>query len=592
MQELEEEFKNALAAFRAQQDERNRIIMKDRCIIGMTTTAAATYQKVLDVVAPKIVVVEEAAEILEAHVVTSISKHCEQLIMIGDHKQLRPKPNVYKLERSPHNLGVSLFEKLLKKGITVDQLTVQHRMRPEIRELLVPDIYADLKDHVSVTSMENIKGMKHNLFFIDHDKLEDKQENSSSHSNEYEAKYLLHLADYLLKQGYSKQQITILTPYRGQTRTIRNLIGEYDPETNIKITAIDNYQGEENDIILLSLVRSNEAKRIGFMREATRICVSLSRARKGLYIIGNSKLFASQSDIWKNIFVKLKKKEQMGRSLWLQCDNHEKPVHTEIQNAEAFEAVVNGGCSLKCGVRLECGHACPENCHPRDPDHKFITCDKPCTKSCPNGHKCRNRCYERCRCKEVIEKTMPKCGHKLKVECETSPMDHVCNERCKTKLPCGHMCKNYCGLPCSKQCHNLVEVTLRCGHNRQIECYKSALTEALVCRLPCTATLKCEHPCTGTCEECFHGRLHVPCKQRCGRDLICGHQCNAKCINCPPCEKMCQRKCKHSECKRRCWEECIPCKSPVIGNASIIPVKTIAVTCVTGQDVMNRAKRN
>jgi superfamily I DNA and/or RNA helicase len=54
-----------------------------------------------------------------------------------------------------------------------------------------------------------------------------------------------------------------------------------------RITAVDNFQGEENDIILLSLVRSNPQNRIGYLSEANRICVALSRAKKGLYVIGN-----------------------------------------------------------------------------------------------------------------------------------------------------------------------------------------------------------------------------------------------------------------------------------------------------------------
>ncbi|KAH9515715.1 NFX1-type zinc finger-containing protein 1 [Bulinus truncatus] len=70
-------------------------ILQDAKVIGMTTTGAAKHRKVLQNVGPKIVVVEEAAEVLEAHIVTALSRHCQHLILIGDHQQLRPKTEVY-----------------------------------------------------------------------------------------------------------------------------------------------------------------------------------------------------------------------------------------------------------------------------------------------------------------------------------------------------------------------------------------------------------------------------------------------------------------------------------------------------------------
>jgi superfamily I DNA and/or RNA helicase len=58
---------------------------------------------------------------------------------------------------------------------------------------------------------------------------------------------------------------------------------------------VDNYQGEENDIILLSLVRSNDDGTIGFLREDNRVCVAMSRAKKGLYVIGNFTMLSDRS---------------------------------------------------------------------------------------------------------------------------------------------------------------------------------------------------------------------------------------------------------------------------------------------------------
>lgn len=64
---------------------------------------------------------------------------------------------------------------------------------------------------------------------------------------------------------------------------------------------MDNYQGEENDIILLSLVRSNESGNVGFLKSENRICVALSRAKYGFYIMGNMDNFYNSGNLWKQI---------------------------------------------------------------------------------------------------------------------------------------------------------------------------------------------------------------------------------------------------------------------------------------------------
>jgi len=69
----------------------------------------------------------------------------------------------------------------------------------------------------------------------------------------------------------------------------------------MKITVVDNYQGEESDIILLSLVRSNENGNVGFLKTVNRICVALSRAKYGLYIMGNMDNLYNSGNLWKQI---------------------------------------------------------------------------------------------------------------------------------------------------------------------------------------------------------------------------------------------------------------------------------------------------
>jgi superfamily I DNA and/or RNA helicase len=100
-----------------------------------------------------------------------------------------------------------------------------------------------------------------------------------SKSNEHEAKFLAGLCRHLILQGYTAERITILTTYTGQMFLLKKETNALSTCKGVRVTVVDNYQGEENDIILLSLVRSNEENNIGFLKTDNRICVAISRAK-------------------------------------------------------------------------------------------------------------------------------------------------------------------------------------------------------------------------------------------------------------------------------------------------------------------------
>ena len=126
----------------------------------------------LKAIRPSITIVEEAAEVLEAHIITSLTPGCQHLILIGDHQQLRPNPTVYNLQIN-YDFDVSLFERMVRNGMEFARLCQQHRMRPEIAKLL-DHIYLDpkLENHDSVLKFEGIRGVQRNLFFLEHSKRE------------------------------------------------------------------------------------------------------------------------------------------------------------------------------------------------------------------------------------------------------------------------------------------------------------------------------------------------------------------------------------------------------------------------------------
>jgi superfamily I DNA and/or RNA helicase len=89
--------------------------------------------------------VEEAAEVFEAHIMTSMSHKTSHVILIGDHEQLRPSPAVHTLDIQ-YNLSMSMFERLIKNKIEHSTLATQRRMRPEISKVM-NFIYPKLQNH-------------------------------------------------------------------------------------------------------------------------------------------------------------------------------------------------------------------------------------------------------------------------------------------------------------------------------------------------------------------------------------------------------------------------------------------------------------
>ena len=508
------------AMFKKKTKEIKLGILQGAKVIGVTTTAAARENDLLSQLQSMISIVEEAAEVLEPHLVASLTPHTQHLILIGDHKQLRPKPTDYHFGMS-HKLNISLFERLVSNDLPHATLKFQRRMRPEISQIVSEHVYdKKLVDHERTKTYEHVRGVKRNLYFINHNKEESSEDpDTKSYSNEHEAEFIACLCKYLLYHEYKRHQITVVTSYKSQEHKIRFKLGSKGIATNpsdgeyIRVATIDNYQGEENDIILLSLVRSNRKKSAGFLKESNRVCVALSRARHGLYCIGNFQLFQASCEFWSSIVDDLKSRSILGDSLELVCNRHK--IVTKVSCADDFEKVPDGGCDLPCiALYKDCGHQCPRKCHPDDKNHES-PCQHPCPKLLPNcQHPCTKKCYEEC------------------------------DERC-TKL---------------------IERELLCGHRQKVECYLDEFQSVRACTYPCGAKLMCGHYCKGDCGTCYQGHLHAQCKKMCERTLFCGHKCPVphQCsMSCPLCFMTCFYECSHSKCQTStCFSLCTPCDRP------------------------------
>ena len=424
-------------------EQKNTKILQSKRIIACTTTAAAKYTKILQGAAPGIVIVEEAGEILESHVLTAMTPNTKQLILIGDHQQLRPRVKNYALtveKGEGYDLNRSLFERLIRAGIPHTTLHQQHRMCPEISALVRNLTYPSLVDAPSTFNRDPIKGVQGRVIFIDHKQPElaashitDRNDQGSpgSKQNAWEAAMVLKIVRYMAQQGYGTAQQVVLTPYLGQLNLLKKeLEKSYDPVLNdidshelvkaglmspatasvskrgIRLSTVDTYQGEESDIVIASLTRSNSSGDIGFMIAPERLNVLLSRARKALIIIGNSATFLASrkgADTWRPFFKLLTEHNDIHDGLPVKCEQHPDRQNVLTQPSDFEQLCPDGGCSAPCGSKLSCGlHDCPQKCHALT-DHSKMACDVMLSDECPRQHTLSWRCSK------VRPPTCPKC---------------------------------------------------------------------------------------------------------------------------------------------------------------------------------------
>ncbi|KAL4804110.1 hypothetical protein BDV18DRAFT_166268 [Aspergillus unguis] len=577
-------------------EEVNRRALMQAHVVGITTTALARHIETLRRLGSKVIICEEAAEVMEAHVTSALMPGVEHFIQIGDHRQLRPQIRNHSLSleaptRGKWQLDRSQFERRAVgepglKPAPIAQLNVQRRMRPEISQL-IRRVYPTLEDHPSVKRLPNVVGMWQNLFWLDHRYNEDLRDDGSrvkSHSNQWEVDMATALVRHLVRQGtYSSKDIALLTPYTGQLRKLRTslssdfeiCLSERDLDTlaadgfedtengdvngkvmekktlvqTLRLATVDNFQGEEAKVIVVSLVRSNPKRKVGFLRTENRINVLLSRAQHGMYLIGNTETYMNVP-MWAEVHSQLAGANAVGTELALCCPRHPEtpiicaePPDFELKSPE-------GGCSLPCPRRLEpCGHQCQAKCHSAVM-HDSFACTKPCPRirrSCE--HECPKLCGQECgRCMTKIEDVELPCGHTKKAI--------FCHQKTNLK---------------AVRCDIKVEKTIpKCGHTVQVSCFKDVTSPIFHCPEPCTGLPSCGHSCSGCCGRClieaYDGQRefsHLKCTKKCDRPYsTCNHRCPKTCHtgeDCGPCEAKCEVRCSHSVCDSTCGKACTPC---------------------------------
>ena len=390
------------------------------------------------------------------------------------------------------------------------------------------------------------------------------------------------LVEYLINSNeYSYQDITILTPYNGQlaafTQRLKGTcslwLSEKDRESLIddgllapdetpngvkididlgsmlRLATIDNFQGEESKVVILSTVRSNSEGRVGFLKTPNRINVGCSRAKNGFYVVGNSTLM-SAVPMWRQIARDLSARGKIGPAFRACCSRHPSKVFS-VQSPEQWYQIPE--CEILCESKLPCGHPCTLKCHAAAL-HDRIGCPEPCSKyhqAC--GHQCTKTCGEPCGdCGFELSSVKLSCGHVVMRTCGETQKDAVqltcaicsakdqplkCTEICNQQLNCGHHCraeichaggkcppcqvpcKRSCGHgSCSRPCSHICDPCVKPCHAPATCLHRRSCT--MMCCLPCNQ-LPCSEPCT---------KVYLPCRHLC--PSVCGELCPAVCPMC------------------------------------------------------------
>ena len=408
----------------------------------------------------------------------------------------------------------------------------------------------------SPRSLAGVPGMQSNLFFWDiPDNKESRPIAGLSACNETEANAVVALCKWLRLCGTPSACITVITPYKGQKNLIiRNLrtaklLPVYRPDgpvnsDTINVSTVDTFQGDENDVIILSMVRVRPGNR--FIELKNRFIVALSRARIGMFIVGSSdaleKGFGGRPGPphWASFLDHLRNCDNKGTSLVrasmpLCCPRHNTTT-LHVNDVSKFPSHASWGnfCREVCSFVLPCSHPCRLPCHSPEEQQHRSQCEEPVPRPCTRHTEVPLLCKDVKRqpnqtlsaalllheCEVKVQYTRP-CLHKLTLTCDDV---HIKLQTGKAKLlPCAVIVDDFV-LPCG---HKIPSP--KCAEREQYEnTPPSCVVKIQHTRRQCGCVLSMR--CCDSIAELRGNAAAVKClENRCMRRPRCGHTLTNKC---------------------------------------------------------------
>ena len=234
------------------------------------------------------VLIDEVGQSTEPSTLVPLTRGCRQLVLVGDHKQLRP--TVLSEDAASRGLSLSLFERLIGAGVAPLLLDTQYRMHPSLAAFPSARFYRGrVGSGVAADARPQPRGFRWpsadvSAALVLSTSPEDG--GAASKRNDGEAHAVIGVVRGVLQAGELRAaDIGIVTPYASQVALLRQLSTALPNGRQIEIKSVDGFQGREKELIVFSAVRSGRS--LGFVADARRLNVLLTRARRGLVVVGN-----------------------------------------------------------------------------------------------------------------------------------------------------------------------------------------------------------------------------------------------------------------------------------------------------------------
>lgn len=275
----------------------NNDLFGEARVIASTLTGSAN--RLLEGMKFGTLFIDEAAQALEAACWIAL-RRATRVVLAGDHCQL--PPTVKSIAALKGGLGTTLMERIVeRKPEVVTLLTVQYRMNEEIMRFPNEWFYQGRITSAPQIKYRGILDLDCPMTWIDTSALEGKEEfvgENFGRINRQEAELTVAtLTSYFNKIGKQRLldesiDVGVISPYRAQVQYLRRLIKKdefFKPYRHlITVNTVDGFQGQERDVIVISLVRANDEGQIGFLRDLRRMNVAITRARMKLIILGDA----------------------------------------------------------------------------------------------------------------------------------------------------------------------------------------------------------------------------------------------------------------------------------------------------------------
>lgn len=266
------------------ENEKNRIMCEFKVFLCTIDTSYKFYAMLPSTKHISTVILDEAGSTKESDMLPLLRLNPSNIIMIGDPKQLSAFCDLKLDEEQKMFLTISPLERLIKCGRKHHILTIQYRMKSDMCKIVSKLFYNGILTSDESRNIPITKKTGLSIKWVNVTEKEQRDEKYESFYNIEEIEEIVKLCN-----KHQGEEIMILTSYNSQLKELNKMLGT--DNNDILVRTIDASQGSEASIVILSLTRSNDENKIGFLGDDKRMCVALSRAKNLLYIVGNKNTF-------------------------------------------------------------------------------------------------------------------------------------------------------------------------------------------------------------------------------------------------------------------------------------------------------------